>query len=151
VSYYQFPAVNKLKIIDASGEHIGAFQVAADQDLMHLAAGVYIHGVPNTATRMRINLYGAERYDVPLVSSDWVNISDSPGMESGNWIGNVRFDFGGFPLDANNTYQMKMETQNYTRNGSIHYIACVCDYGSSVSNRISSNDTAIYMTIAGAK
>jgi len=145
MSYFQFPAVNKLKIIDASGEHIGAFQVADDQDLEHLTIGVYIQGTVAPGCRARISLYGAERYDSPLAVSDWADLEES------SWIGNIRFDFNGFPLDSSNTYQMRVETQNYTRNGSTHFISCVCDYGSSVSNRVSANNIAVYMTIAGRR
>jgi hypothetical protein len=150
MSYYQFPAVNKLKVIDAPGEHIGAFQVAVNQELIHLTLGVYVAGVPSSNMKMRLKIYGATRYDSPFAVSEWVEFNSDSGLYAGDWIGNVRFDFDNVPLDSDLTYQMRLETSGYTRNGVVHYIAAVCDYGSSVSNRISGNDVAVYMTVAGA-
>lgn len=150
MSYRQFPQINKLKIISASGEHVGSFQVASAISLKHIVLNAYIKGAAGASAKMKLHLYGSTNYDAPLVSSEWVTLADIDGFNGGNWIGFLRFDFTGHPLNPNYYYQMKLETYGYTRNANTHYISLALDYAVPLSNLVSANDIGLHMSVIGA-
>lgn len=151
MSYLQFPAINKLKVIDASGEDLGAFECATDLGLRYIVLNLYIKGTVGGSERLRLRLYGNSRKRGVIKTSDWVSLSDIPDLNGGDWLGFLRFDFGGFPITGERYYHFDIETDNYTRNGDTFYLAAVCDYAAahSVSNRVAANDIAIHMTVMG--
>lgn len=150
MSYLQFPQINRLKVVDASGEHIGAFQVAAAIFLKHIVLNTYVKGTAGASAKMRLHVYSSTNYDVPLVSSDWVTLSDIDGFNGGNWLGFLRFDFTGHSLSPNFYYQMRLETSGYTRNANTHYISLSLDYAVPISNLVSGNGLGVYMAVIGA-
>lgn len=150
MSYRQFPAVNKIKVLDSAiQEKIGSFQVASATDLRYIVLHIYIKGLLSGSERVRLKLFGSNRYETPTAVSDWAYLSAIDDLNGGNWIGYLRFDFTGQPLNPNYYYFMQLETQNYTRNADVHYIAVNLDYGASLSNRVSGNDLAVLMAVLG--
>lgn len=149
MSYLQFPAINKLKILELAQEDIGSFQVASAMDLTHIVTHIYIKGALAGSERMRLKIFGNNRYDTPTAVSDWARLSDIEGLNGGDWLGYIRLDFSGQPLNPNYYYFMRMETQNYTRNGDTHYIAINMDYAVPLNNRVSVNDLAVLIAVLG--
>lgn len=78
-----------------------------------------------------------------------MSLSDIPDLNGGDWLGFLRFDFGGFPITNQYYYYMDIESQHYTRNGSTFYVAALCDYAVPLSNLVSANDTGLHMSLVG--
>lgn len=149
MSYQSFSKYKKIKVIDASTEKIGGFDVASAIDLKYLVLGMYFKGAGYTTERFRLHVYGTNKYSSPIFSSDWVNVSDISGFSGGNWLGAIRFSFSTHPINPNFQYFLKIEAGNYTRSANTKYAAVVLDYPEPANTLASANNLAPEVRVIG--
>lgn len=134
-------------ILETGGVDLGAFQTTAVVSLEHIMLNLYIKGTVGGNETLRINLYGNTRFSTPVVSSDWVTLSEITDLGTGNWLGFVRFDFDGYTINPNNTYRIKIESADYTRDAETYYIGALLDYNPRLYT--TGTDLGVYMAIIG--
>lgn len=152
MSYKQFPAVNKIKVLDSAiQEKIGSFQVPAATDLTNILLHIYIKGLLAGNEKVRLKIFSSNRFETPTTISSWINLADIPNLNGGDWIGYIRFDFDGQPLNPNYYYYMQLELTGYTRNADVHYIAVNLEYGTDLNTLVSANGLGAHLAVIGAR
>jgi hypothetical protein len=149
MSYLQFPQANLLKVVAASGENLGSFQLGEPTELKYILLNTYIKGTITGSEKMRLKLYASSLKNTAVTTSDWVYWSTIDGIGTGNWLGWIRFDFDLQPLNDDYYYYMDIETSGYTRNGNTHYLAAVCEY--CVTLNTLASDIGVHMAIIGER
>lgn len=152
MSYKQFPALNKIKVLDSAiQEKIGAFIVPTKTDLKHIILHIYIKGTLAGNENVRMKLFSSDRFETPTAISSWIKLSDIPDLNGGNWIGYIRFDFAGVPIGASLSTHMQLELTGYTRNADTHYIAVNLEYGTNLNTLSSANGLGAHLAIIGER
>lgn len=149
MSYLQFPNSNLLKTIDTGGENLGSFLLGEPTELKYIRLNTYIKGTVSGSERMRLKVFASSLKNTALATSEWVDWADIDGIGTGNWLGWVRFDFNLQPLNDDYYHYLNIETSGYTRNGSTHYLAAVCEYCVTLNNLVS--DIGVHMEIIGER
>ncbi len=124
MGFLDFPDDLHFRVFDGETD-IGTFKPNEDLEIGHIRLMVYIHGTMAGSEQFRINLYSEN--DVLLIQGDYSDIADITTLDT-DWIGWVRFDFNRELINSNTTYIAKVESNNYSRNADILYIAAGYDW-----------------------
>lgn len=124
MSFENFPSELYFRVIDGETE-IGTMSPNELLEISNIRLMIYIHGTLAGSEQLRINIYSVN--DVLKIQGDYLDISDIANLAT-DWIGSLRFDFNREVLTAGETYTLKIESNNYTRNGDTLYIAAGYDW-----------------------
>jgi hypothetical protein len=124
---------------------LGFFNVASGIEMTEMMLTLFVKGLIVTSFQMRVNVYGNDDQASPIFSSAWATLDattllnndvDPPIPYVGSWLGNVYFDFNGYPLNPNINYFFSVETLGYTRVGDSFYLGTNLDWYSPVNNQL---------------
>ncbi len=137
------------KTIDtAETPSLGTFQLADDMQLNYMRVLLFKKDIAITTERLKINVLSPDGGN-PVIVSAWSDLSDIDGIDGDNWIGFLRFDFAGEFLDASSQYVIQLETDGYTRNGDVGYLALSLDWPNAINDNAVAADPAIGVEIYG--
>jgi len=131
MSFLNFANELYVKTFDSTeAPRMGSFSLATSGELQYIRTVLFINGVSSLggSEQVRIKLYGDSDHANLLYTSAWSSISDITDIGSTNWIGYFRLDFSKENLNANITYYVSIETQNYTRNADTFYLGVPYDF-----------------------
>lgn len=127
----------------------GGFQTPNHLELVHIVMRLYRIGALEGTERMRLNVYRDEDCTKLYASSDWIDIADIPGGSAAGWFGDVRFDFASPNINKNYRYYFAVETDGYTRNKNVRYIAFMYDWPDPIYEQTNAPDYALQIAIYG--
>lgn len=136
------------EIVNTGGEtELGKYTVTSQGELSNCYLSMIFYRTDlfsNEGVRLRIVRSNAP--STPVYSS-WVTPSTviSNFTDSNYWIGNVRFDFNRQQLNTSTTYDLYLETQNYTHDYSGIQIGSIMNFINNGTGQFSvTNNTASY-------
>lgn len=146
----QFPRLQYWKV-HATGEVVaaGAIQVAVPQRLGAIKLTVYKHGTEAGTERFRVKLFHDLAQTKLYATSQWVSfeaVNEYLSSPMGQyWRGTFAFEFARpYPnLSTSSTYYVAVESDGYTRNDMLYYVAWCLDWPLPVYN----NPAALQMQI----
>jgi hypothetical protein len=102
-------------MVSSAKTELGNYDFVNDGDLSIANLRVY-HRNPNPFSyQLRLVLSGNVLGEAVCVS-DWEVFSDTVINQTGEfWLGDLTFKFNDYPVNAQDTYFIRLETQNYTR------------------------------------
>lgn len=116
-----------IKTLDTGEEGgLGTFTLTQNFEVNYMQMPIYVHGALGGTERLRINVYSSTNSSL-LMQSDWSNLSDIDNIGA-YWIGKIRFNFTRKYLQKTVPIVLKLEVDNYTRNGDTFYIGYVLDW-----------------------
>lgn len=142
MAFLQFPNIQYVRPCDTDTvTAMGYFNLDAGTELKHIMLTIFVRGLIPSAFNARIGIYGNALYESAIFMSEWAEISmstlaiETAGAQyTQNYLGQIYFDFSGYPLNPNINYYMGIETDGYTRNGDSYYFAFGLDWYSAVNN-----------------
>lgn len=147
MSFKDFPATQKILILNEGSDiRAGAFSFASAIELKHLVLVTYFKGDFSGGESMRLKIYGGESRNKPLATTNWIRAAEIPDFNGGNWLGWLRFDLPGNPMQINNTYYVDIETAGYVRNGNTKYMSVVLQFATPLNG---SNVNAMHVALVG--
>jgi len=93
---------------------MGNFDVETSIELQHIRVLAVIKGTIIGTEKIRLKVYGSEKSNKVLYTSEWSNISDISNLGQ-YWLGWLRCDFQRNPINANQGYHVKAEISGYNR------------------------------------
>lgn len=152
MAFKQFPNIQYFRVLETDTvTRFGYYNLQDGTEKKHMMMTLYMNGLIVTPFTIRVNVYGNDDQAEAIFSSDWATLSAAtllnndtdPGTPyTTNWIGNVYFDFAGYPLNPNINYFMSVETLGYTRNNDVYYLGINLDWYSEVNNQLDGPDEA---------
>lgn len=127
----------------------GGFQTTAHLELVHIVMRLYRIGTLAGTERVRINVYTDAECTKAYTYSEWVALEDVPGVGAAGWFGDVRFDFAYENISSNKRYYFAIETDGYTRNKNVMYIAFLYDWPDPIYEQTNAPDYALQIAIIG--
>lgn len=135
MAFLQFPKDLYILELDPGENQLGSYDWS---NIVEIGSGVlwiYKHGSFNITTETaKLKVYSTVGLDNLLFESDLVNLVDISGINDGNWLGKVRFDFNRHPIDGNSEYYVTIEMSNYTY-VSTDYIGVVLDGDTEINTK----------------
>lgn len=130
MSFKKFPNY-MYEIVNTGGTvELGNYTIPLDSEASNLyLAMIFYRTDLFTTEQVRLRL---ERSDFPAIPifSDWVRPNQVIGnfLESQHWIGNLRFTMNREQLNASTTYDLFLETQNYTHDSGGTQIGSILNF-----------------------
>jgi hypothetical protein len=133
------------ELVVITGEiDIGTYTIANDGEITNMYLTMMINGVSNISNEsVYLKATRSSHTGTPIQSSS-VNVS-SFVSGSTSWLGKVRFDFNNETLNQNDTIQVSLGTQNYSR-GTVE-IGAILNYLDANGAFDVSINKAAYLTI----
>lgn len=136
MAFAQFPRDRFVKIFDTDElVRMGSFS-DVEGELAHIRSEAYIKGTLAGTERIRVKIFGDNRYTALFATSEWFylnTVQDEDGViQVGDYLGDVRFDFSRQNLNPNITYFVGAEIDGYTENFDSFFISLSRDYINSV-------------------
>lgn len=130
MAYGQFAKIKVVNVFDSDEDILlGSFKPAHNSELKHIRSEILIHGNLSSSERFRIKIGLTDDSTAAYATSDWVLASAfDDSSASKDWIGWVRFDFNRENINKNETYNVWLEIDNYTRNADTFYAGVIFDY-----------------------
>jgi hypothetical protein len=144
------PATFYYKQIDGSGavEALGSFRLASAMDLQQVFLTVLKRGPWVGAERFRLKVFPTADSTVALYTSDWRDLDELEEVEPAHWLGVLRFDFAGVPINPTLTYHLKIEGDGYTPTASF-WVGVLADWPVAVHSSASSARRAMQANFVG--
>lgn len=150
MSFLQFPKQQYFRILNNdAATKVGYFNLSAGTELKHMAVWAVMKGVIVTPFDFRINIYGNETNDTPIIVSSWATLSsttlinNTTGLPYTNtWIGYFYVDFAGQSLNPDINYYISAQTNGYTRIGNSFFFGINLDWYSETNNQLDGPDEA---------
>ncbi len=144
--FQSFPNTLKVKVIETSEVvQLGGVQAAQHLDLKYLQLVIYVHGTMAGTEKLRARVFPDQAMAcAALATSSYSQIASITNLGT-HWIGRLRFDFNGEPLNKNTRYWIGLDASGYTRNADTLYIGAVLDYNFAQV----SQPTAAWMALYG--
>jgi hypothetical protein len=114
MSLKKFPDYMYEVVVDTGEVELGTYTIDADGELTNLYVTLMINGVSNLTTeKVYLRCVRSSFTGTPVQSTSIDVTSFATGSTA--WMGKVRFDFTNQTLNAGDTMQVFLGTQNYTR------------------------------------
>ena len=116
MGYTQFPDNRYYLCFTVSDTPIpfGKIDLTTDQEIRHIQTHVIKEGAHSAGTKFRMHISPNEAYNVPIVTSAWIDVSEIDSLTSSSWAGYLTFTFDRTPLEADNDYWVHIEITGYT-------------------------------------
>lgn len=153
----QFARDQYIRVMETNEEApLGAYEITNPIELDQILVWVNVEGTPGGSETLQVHVYGSSEAETPLASSDVVTLSSVVFNEGesdefsgvGNFIGYIPFTYNRESLGAN-TYHLRLEADNYTRNSDTYYIGYVFDNPEAIYSRSIPDETACKAIILG--
>jgi len=120
MGFSQFPEKMFFAIPAASDSPVsfGKIDLTNNQEIRHIQTHVVKKGAHAAGTKFRMHISPNETYNVPIVTSAWVDVSEIDSLTASHWIGYITFTFDRTPLEADNDYWVHFEITGYTASAS---------------------------------
>ena len=113
MSFKKFPDYMYEIVVETGEVEVGTYTVDADGELTNIYATLMINGVASLTTqKVYLRAIRSSHTGVPIQST---SIDVTSFASGASWIGKVRFDFAKQSLKQNDTIQVFLGTQNYTK------------------------------------
>jgi hypothetical protein len=124
----QYPKEGYFIMVSSAKTELGNYDFVNDGDLSIANLRVY-HRNPNPFSyQLRLVLSGNVLGEA-VCASDWEVFSDTVINQTGEfWLGDLTFKFNDYPVNAQDSYFIRLETQNYTRLNDDRYLGVWVDW-----------------------
>jgi hypothetical protein len=153
MSAANFPSDQYFIILSQTPQIVGkiSFTDYTNFDLSNIQVWLQKVGAHAVNERFRISVYADRAATRLLYSSDWVSVTDIDSITSSNWYGYVTFDFDYQPINTYATYYIGIETENYTKDGDVHYWGIAIDWPFEINTHVEIARSAAFSIIGAYK
>ena len=153
----QFARDQYIRVMETNEEaSMGAYAISESIELDQILVWINVEGTPGGSETLQVHVYGSAEAETPLASSDVVTLASvvfnegEPDEYTGaaDSIGYIPFTYNREILGVD-TYHLRLEATNYTRNADTFYIGYVFDNPEKVYARSIPDETGAKALIVG--
>lgn len=123
MGFLNFSSINRWLIKETSDLlQLGSFTLTTATEMTRIQVTLLKVGAHASTAKFRLKIYPNSDYVTAIYTSEYVNIADLDGVTASNWVGWVSPTFSRSHLAASRAFYLGVESANYTRNGSTHYL-----------------------------